>query len=70
MSGSRILGLVLLAVGIMLLIFGYNASQSIAEDVRETLTGRFSDTTMWYLIGGAASTVAGIGLLAFGKGKK
>jgi len=70
MNGPRILGLVLLAIGILLLIFGYNASQAVTEEVRETLTGRFSDTTMWYLIGGAAGTVAGIGLLVFGKAKK
>jgi uncharacterized membrane protein YidH (DUF202 family) len=70
MNGPRILGFVLLAVGILLLIIGYNASQSVTEQAMETLTGRFTETTTWYFIGGVACTVGGLGLLAFGKGKK
>lgn len=70
MTGARILGIVLLAVGILLLIFGYNASQSMTEQAMESITGRFSDTTTWYIIGGVASTIAGVGFLAFGGGKK
>jgi hypothetical protein len=70
MNGPRILGLVLLAVGVLLLIFGYNASQSVTEQVMETVTGRFTERTTWYLIGGVACAAAGVGLLAFGKRTK
>lgn len=35
MSITRIIGLVLLAVGVTLLIFGYNASQSVSEKIVE-----------------------------------
>ncbi len=69
MPAQRILGLVLLVVGIVLLIFGYNASQSITEQSMETLTGRYTDTTTGYVIAGAAAAVAGLGLLAFGRRK-
>ncbi len=69
MSPQRIVGLVLLAVGILLLILGYNASQSVAEQAMETVTGRFTETTTWYFIGGVAGTVAGLGLIMFGKKK-
>lgn len=62
-SGSRLLGLVLLAVGIFLLVFGYNASQAPVEQISETFTGRFSDSTMLYLIGGIVALIAG-GFLA------
>lgn len=57
---TKIIGLVLLVVGVILLIFGYNASQSIADQVTETFTGRFTDETMWYIILGAASLVVGL----------
>jgi hypothetical protein len=59
----HVIALVLLAVGITLLVFGYNASESFTEGVREELTGRYSDSTMNYIIGGIASTVAGVGML-------
>jgi len=57
--GSKLIGLVLLVVGIGLLYFGYQASQSVGNQLTESLTGRFTDETMWYLIGGAAAAVAG-----------
>ena len=60
MGSSRLVGIVLLVVGIGLLYFGYQSTQSLGGQVTETLTGRFSDETMWYLIGGAAAAVAGV----------
>jgi hypothetical protein len=65
----RILGLVLLAVGIVLLIFGYNASQSVSEKIVERFTGHFTNQTMWYLIGGVAAVVGGLGLSVWGGGR-
>ena len=62
----RIFGLVLLVVGILLLIFGYNASQSATERVVEGFTGRFTNQTMSYLIGGGAAFVGGLGLSVWG----
>ncbi|KAB7627684.1 DUF3185 family protein [Alkalilimnicola sp. S0819] len=64
MGNNKLIGLVLLVVGAILLFFGWQASQSVGEQVAETLTGRFSDETMWYIIGGAVCVVAG-GFLAF-----
>ncbi|MGM0951900.1 MAG: DUF3185 family protein [Pseudomonadota bacterium] len=59
MASSKLLGIVLLVVGIGLLYFGYQSTQSVGGQVTETLTGRFTDETMWYLIGGAAAAAAG-----------
>ena len=64
---SKLAGLVLIVVGGILLYFGYSATESALESVTETVTGRFSDTTTMYLVGGAASAVVGVGLLLFGK---
>ena len=62
----RIVGLVLLAVGVTLLFFGYNASQSVGERIVEGFTGRFTDQTMWFLIGGIAALVGGTALAFWG----
>lgn len=59
MGSSKLLGIVLLVVGIALLFFGYQSTQSVGDQLTETVTGRFTDKTMWYLIGGAAATAAG-----------
>ena len=67
MSGSKILGLVLIVVGGILLYFGFNATDSVGEQVVEGVTGRYTDETMWYLIGGGAAAVVGLALLLFGK---
>lgn len=67
MSTTKLAALVLIVVGGILLYFGYNASESALESVTEAVTGRYSDQTTLYLIGGAACAVVGVGLLLFGK---
>lgn len=62
----RIIGLVLLAVGVALLVFGYNASQSVGERVVEGFTGRFTNETMAYLIGAIAAIVGGASMALWG----
>lgn len=66
MNMTRLLGLVLAVIGIGLFIVGLNASQSVTEQARETFTGRFSETTTWYIIGGIAAIVAGGAMALFG----
>lgn len=63
MSSNRILALALLVVGLLLLFFAYQSSQSLNDQMVKTLTGRFTDSTIWYLILGVASAVVGVGLL-------
>lgn len=63
MNSSQILGVALMAAGIILLYFGYQASQSVGEQVVESFTGRFTDSTTWYLVSGAAASLGGLGLL-------
>jgi hypothetical protein len=59
MSRNRIIGIVILAVGIVLVIFGLNASQAPLDQVSQTVTGRFTQTTMMYLIIGIIAIVGG-----------
>lgn len=62
----RIIGFVLLAVGVVLLLFGFNASQSVGEQVVEGVTGRFTNETMMFIIGGVATLVAGAAMAIWG----
>lgn len=63
---NRILGAVLLVVGLILLAFGVHASDSFTDSVKESVTGRYTDKTMWYLIGGSALTLVGAAVALFG----
>ena len=56
---KNIVGLVLLAAGIILLIFGFSESQSLSSDVSRFFTGNPTDRSMWLLIGGAVGVIAG-----------
>jgi hypothetical protein len=66
MSPQRILGVVLLVAGVALLIIGINASHSMADRVSDTFTGRFTDRTTWYIVGGIASGIVGLLMMLFG----
>ena len=66
MSQQRILGLVLLVGGGVLLYFGLHATDSVAERVKEGVTGNYTDKTTWYIVGGAAAALAGVALSFFG----
>ncbi|KPP85869.1 MAG: Protein of unknown function (DUF3185) [Rhodobacteraceae bacterium HLUCCO07] len=63
MSQSRIIGLVVLAIGGVLLFFAWRASTAPVEQVSEALTGRFTGNTMWYLLAGIAGVVVGAAML-------
>ena len=71
MDSRRILGFVLLAIGIFAFGIGISSSRSVADQVSNTFIGRFTDTTTWYLLGGIAAAVFGLMLVSFGyRGKK
>ncbi len=60
----KVLFLALTIGGIVLTIFGINASQSFASDVSRFFTGNPTDKAVWMLIGGIAMFVVGlVGLL-------
>jgi len=60
---STLIGLALLVLGAILLYFGFNATQSAVEEIGEAFTGRYSDQTMMYLVGGGVAAVVGLFLL-------
>ncbi len=67
MQMNRILGLVILAVGVGILIFAYHSTDAPLEKLSNSLTGRYSDETMWYFAGGLAAVVGGALLATIGR---
>ena len=66
-SQSKTIGLVVLAIGSILLFFAWRASQAPVDQISEALTGRFTENTMLYLVSGLIGIVAGIALLLRGR---
>lgn len=60
MSSNKIAGIILIVLGAGLLYFGLQSAGSFVGEVQEAVTGRYSDETMFYLIGGGVSLVVGI----------
>ncbi|HZL34771.1 MAG TPA: DUF3185 family protein [Tepidisphaeraceae bacterium] len=70
MNSTRIIGVVLLVVGVALLVIGMNSSHSMADQVSNTFTGRFTQATTWYIVGGIAAGLLGLLMLLLGFRKR
>ncbi|HMN39676.1 MAG TPA: DUF3185 family protein [Phycisphaerales bacterium] len=70
MNPNRIIAVILLFAGVALFIVGMNSSDSVADRLSNTFTGRFTDATNWYIFGGIALAVLGLGLGAMGWRRK
>jgi hypothetical protein len=60
MNISKLIGIGLLVLGGILLYFGINATNSPMEELGEAFSGKYSDETMMYLIGGGVAAAAGL----------
>jgi hypothetical protein len=58
---TKFLSLALLIAGIVLIIYGINASESISSDFSRLFTGSPTDRTVWLLIGGVVAAAVGAG---------
>jgi len=67
LSPTNILGLVALVVGSLLLFLAWRASNAPVDQISEALTGRYTENTMWYLVGGLIGIVIGVALLLRGR---
>jgi hypothetical protein len=57
---NQAVSIALLVGGIILLVLGFNASQSVSSELSEAFTGSPSDKSVWMLVGGAVAAVAGL----------
>jgi hypothetical protein len=65
MSITKVIGLILMVIGVALIIVGVSSSRSLADNISTLFTGRLTQHTLWYIIGGAVSAVIGL-LLTIG----
>ncbi len=63
---NRIVFIVLLVAGVIMLVFGIRASDSISSDFSRLFTGNPTDKAVWLMIGGAVASIVGIAGLAHG----
>ena len=56
---NRPLGIALVVVGIVLLVMANRATDSISSDFSRFFTGSPTNKSIWLLIGGLASVIAG-----------
>jgi hypothetical protein len=65
---NKPISLALFVSGIVLIIYGVSASESIGSDVSRFFTGSPTDKTLWLLLGGIVAASVGLsGLLRGGK---
>jgi hypothetical protein len=57
---NKLVSVAVLAAGIVFLIVGFNASNSLSSDFSRFFTGNPTDRAIWMLVGGAVLTVAGL----------
>ena len=66
---QKMLGLALLVGGVILLVIGINRSETgVMDQLSNLFSGSPTDETVWFIVGGAASAVLGLGLVLIGKG--
>jgi hypothetical protein len=65
---NKPISLALLIAGIILIVYGINASNSASSSVSRAFNGSPTDKTIWLLVGGAAAAV--VGLVGVTRGSK
>jgi hypothetical protein len=56
---NKAIGIALLIVGVVLLVYGINASDSVGSSFSRAFTGAPTNKTLWLLLGGVASSITG-----------
>lgn len=56
---NKAASLAILIVGVVLLIFGINAHDSLASNAKEIVTGTPTDKSMWLIILGVVGIIVG-----------
>jgi len=57
---DKTISLAILAGGILLVIFGVSASNSISSDISRFFTDAPTDKAIWMLVGGVVVTIIGL----------
>ena len=65
---DKTISLAILAGGILLVIFGINASDSVSSDISRFFTDSPTDKAIWMLVGGVVVSI--IGLVGLQRGSR
>ena len=66
---NKLTSVVILAGGIVLVVFGVAATESVSSDVSRFFTGSPTDKAIWMMIGGIVAIIIGLSGLSFGRPK-
>jgi len=66
---NKVVSLVILAAGIVLVVFGVAATESFSSDISRFFTGSPTDKAIWLLIGGIVAIIIGLAGLLRGQFK-
>ncbi|HSW86495.1 MAG TPA: DUF3185 family protein [Rhabdochlamydiaceae bacterium] len=70
MSTQRLLGLVIVVLGVALLFFGIFSTCQSDRSFIDKFTGRYNYCMMWYAIGGFVLIAVGIGFWIIRRGRR
>lgn len=65
---QRIAGIALLVVGIILAVWGMNASNSVGSSFSRLFTGAPTDKSIFLLVGGVVAAITGAAMAWFPRG--
>jgi hypothetical protein len=57
---NRLVSLVLLIGGIILIVYGVNASNSVVSSFSRLFTGSPTDKSIWLMLGGGIAAIVGL----------
>ena len=60
---NKMVSLALLVGGVVLIVTGFNATNSFSSDISKFFTGSPTDRAVWMLIGGVVAALAGLTML-------
>jgi ABC-type phosphate transport system permease subunit len=63
------IGIALMVVGIILVVYGINASDSASSGLSRVFTGAPTNKTLWLLLGGIGSAIVGVVMMLRPSGK-
>ena len=67
---QRFAGLAVLVVGIVLVVWGVNASHSVSSDISRLFTGAVTDKAIYLIVGGTVVLIAGASMAFAGRRRR
>jgi len=67
---NKIISIIVLVVGVVLMVLGFNAFESFSSDISRIFTGSPTDKTLWLIVGGLILFFIGLFGVLFNKSSK